>query len=229
MSLWPRLGHVMRCRGADLSLVGDEGDGSCTGESWRVTRRAEGTRRISPRERCGASRALGALLGVEFADRTLATHSTRGMPRSDPKDPLKFAIVERFVNEASQKYHLEVRSFPNLADLPLPLPRPLLLRTLAQHPPCCSALANFHSPRAHHMPCRTPTGSLSTPSSFPCWMALWTSLAGRSWRSRSRIRIRPSLGRGRRRRCRAARKGKQTSVTFSLERRRVVRVAAVEE
>ncbi|SGY61595.1 BQ5605_C007g04573 [Microbotryum silenes-dioicae] len=25
----------------------------------------------------------------------------------DPKDPLKFAIVERFVNEASQKYHLE--------------------------------------------------------------------------------------------------------------------------
>ncbi|SCZ89255.1 BZ3500_MvSof-1268-A1-R1_Chr1-1g01061 [Microbotryum saponariae] len=26
---------------------------------------------------------------------------------TDPKDPLKFAIVERFVNEASQKYHLE--------------------------------------------------------------------------------------------------------------------------
>ncbi len=25
----------------------------------------------------------------------------------DPKDPLKFAIVERFENEASQKYHLE--------------------------------------------------------------------------------------------------------------------------
>ncbi|CAE6532539.1 unnamed protein product [Rhizoctonia solani] len=25
----------------------------------------------------------------------------------DPKDPLKFAIVERFMNEDSQKYHLE--------------------------------------------------------------------------------------------------------------------------
>ncbi|CUA68376.1 hypothetical protein RSOLAG22IIIB_07891 [Rhizoctonia solani] len=25
----------------------------------------------------------------------------------DPKDPLKFAIVERFLNEDSQKYHLE--------------------------------------------------------------------------------------------------------------------------
>lgn len=30
---------------------------------------------------------------------------------SDPKDPLKFAIVERFVNEASQTYHLNVRPF----------------------------------------------------------------------------------------------------------------------
>ncbi|SCV71494.1 BQ2448_3082 [Microbotryum intermedium] len=29
---------------------------------------------------------------------------------TNPKDPLKFAIVERFVNEASQKYHLEVRA-----------------------------------------------------------------------------------------------------------------------
>lgn len=27
----------------------------------------------------------------------------------DPKDKLKFAIVERFVDEESQKYHLEVR------------------------------------------------------------------------------------------------------------------------
>ncbi|KAM0753233.1 hypothetical protein T439DRAFT_323870 [Meredithblackwellia eburnea MCA 4105] len=29
------------------------------------------------------------------------------MVHRDPKDPLKFAIVERFENEASQKYHLE--------------------------------------------------------------------------------------------------------------------------
>ncbi|KAL8293776.1 hypothetical protein RQP46_000477 [Phenoliferia psychrophenolica] len=29
------------------------------------------------------------------------------MVHRDPKDPLKFAIIERFVSEASQKYHLE--------------------------------------------------------------------------------------------------------------------------
>lgn len=29
------------------------------------------------------------------------------MVHQDPKEPTKFAIVERFENEASQKYHLE--------------------------------------------------------------------------------------------------------------------------